>query len=1136
MSRVDREVAVSVADQLRSRARQAGWAADPVKWAHDVLGVHLWSKQREIAESVVHNKRTVVASCHGTGKALAVDTPIPTPDGMVAMGDITPGMEVLGSSGQNVKVVATTGIHVAERYRITFENEAGRYSVVASGDHIWPVLASRDVAMAAVRSGRSGVPVHTGLWHHRAVNLTTHELARRMRDRRRLTVPAAVPAVTPRGPRWESDEWMSGLFAGLGHVDSSGRAALTWRTNDNRKPMPGELFLARAWMTQRGVRTVLSRKRIRATAEWTLSVAGDHAAWSLTDADDRAVVRSAHTGAGDLGWRIVSVRSEGPGPVRCIQVDAPDSLYLCGERMIPTHNSMIASVLSCWWVNTRPVGEAIVVSSAPTYAQVNKILWEEIRRHHTHSRQGPNPMIGRVTQGDEWKADDGQILAFGRKPPSGEQGKHAFQGIHRRYVLVILDECCHDDQTEVMTENGWKLFSELSGSERLLTMDPVTHEARYRLPDRIIDKSYKGKMFLYQAKGADFCVTPDHDMYVHGMNGGARTSWGNVPMEEMATRHNKYMKKVIKWTAPDVPAFTIPAWTGQRKTSPELTVPMDTWLEFLGWYLSEGHIIKGRDGRPVGIGISQRDEKTLEEIHQLCLKLGLPAKKYPNQVHIHSTQIGLHLAQFGTSRLVKDIPRYAQEVSVRQMNILLDSYARGDGYRQRNWQIIYTSSKAMADSLQEMILKTGIPSTVKKRSLVGNMSDFGIHVGTSSVDGYVISRPNGETEIKYMPSNLKEIDYEGRVYCATVSPEHLLFTRRNGYTMWSGNCGIGEELWTGAEAITTNDGCRILAIGNPDDRQTEFGNAFLKPEAAQDWNRISVPAASTPNFTGEPVPGLLNEVLVSKAWCEERLRAWGKDDPRYISKVLARFPEQSKSSLFPPALVAAASEDVPPQSQGMVLRLGVDVARFGTDQNVVVSYLGTTAKVEQTWTGTDTVSSAHMVAEIAERIREEKKCAWVEMRVDAVGLGAGVVDTLNARAALLKEPWFSVYEMLGSASPPVDVGGSVYGYGNARAYWYDQLRQSMRNGRTKIQEDERIRDDLAIVFYKFKAGKLYIISKEEMRKEHGRSPDYADALVYATAPVPDGLPAGSSVSQDPDDAISGFMEGLDDSELMIAPF
>jgi hypothetical protein len=43
---------------------------------------------------------------------------------------------------------------------------------------------------------------------------------------------------------------------------------------------------------------------------------------------------------------------------------------------------------------------------------------------------------------------------------------------------------------------------------------------------------------------------------------------------------------------------------------------------------------------------------------------------------------------------------------------------------------------------------------------------------------------------------------------------------------------------------------------------------------------------------------------------------------------------------------------------------------------------------------------------------------------------------------------------------------------------------------------------------------MFIISKEEMRTKHGRSPDYSDALVYATAPVFGGMATGSLVSED----------------------
>jgi len=44
------------------------YAADPVGWARDILGVHLWSKQREVAESVRDNPRTAVKAGHGVGK------------------------------------------------------------------------------------------------------------------------------------------------------------------------------------------------------------------------------------------------------------------------------------------------------------------------------------------------------------------------------------------------------------------------------------------------------------------------------------------------------------------------------------------------------------------------------------------------------------------------------------------------------------------------------------------------------------------------------------------------------------------------------------------------------------------------------------------------------------------------------------------------------------------------------------------------------------------------------------------------------------------------------------------------------------------------------------------------------------
>lgn len=95
--------------------------------------------------------------------------------------------------------------------------------------------------------------------------------------------------------------------------------------------------------------------------------------------------------------------------------------------------SHTASLVACWWLDTHPPGEAFVVSTAPTFAQVRAILWRYIRRNHK-----AGALAGRVNQ-TEWHIDD-ELVGYGRKPADHDES--AFQGIHARYVLVLIDEAC----------------------------------------------------------------------------------------------------------------------------------------------------------------------------------------------------------------------------------------------------------------------------------------------------------------------------------------------------------------------------------------------------------------------------------------------------------------------------------------------------------------------------------------------------------------------------------------------------------------------------------------------------------------------------------------------------------------------
>lgn len=100
--------------------------------------------------------------------------------------------------------------------------------------------------------------------------------------------------------------------------------------------------------------------------------------------------------------------------------------------------SFTTSNIASWWIDTHPPDETMVISTAPSTRQVSAIMWEEIRKIH---RKAGLP--GEVQRSDRWLIDNIEV-GFGRKPQ--DYDKHAFQGLHRKYLLIIIDEACGVDE------------------------------------------------------------------------------------------------------------------------------------------------------------------------------------------------------------------------------------------------------------------------------------------------------------------------------------------------------------------------------------------------------------------------------------------------------------------------------------------------------------------------------------------------------------------------------------------------------------------------------------------------------------------------------------------------------------------
>ena len=94
-----------------------------------------FSELDQITNGLHPGQMVIVAARPAIGKALALDTPLPTPDGWTTMGEVAVGDRLLGADGHPTTVVAATEVM---RGRPCYEVEFSDGTViVADAEHQW---------------------------------------------------------------------------------------------------------------------------------------------------------------------------------------------------------------------------------------------------------------------------------------------------------------------------------------------------------------------------------------------------------------------------------------------------------------------------------------------------------------------------------------------------------------------------------------------------------------------------------------------------------------------------------------------------------------------------------------------------------------------------------------------------------------------------------------------------------------------------------------------------------------------------------------------------------------------------------------------------------------------------------------
>ncbi|WP_312885463.1 replicative DNA helicase [Streptomyces physcomitrii] len=314
----------------------------------------------------------VIAARPAMGKALALDTPLPTPGGWTTMGAVRPGDLLLDAGGRPTRVVAATEVMTGRPcYEMTFDDGT---TVVADADHQWltDTCSSRRNATGRpeVRTTKELAATLRCLTDDRANHSVTNTAPLDLPEQDLPVAPRALGVWLAGGPGGEADlralQQHAGGPEGRHIPQRYLRGSLAQRRELLRGLLETRSTVARAGSVKftaaektlaedfRELVTSLGH-RCRFTAEAGGGTQGASPTYSVTftPRDEDLAPRREEQGE-DTGERLrrgkakparrylTEVREIESVPVRCVQVDNPEHLYLATRAMVPTHNSTLA--------------------------------------------------------------------------------------------------------------------------------------------------------------------------------------------------------------------------------------------------------------------------------------------------------------------------------------------------------------------------------------------------------------------------------------------------------------------------------------------------------------------------------------------------------------------------------------------------------------------------------------------------------------------------------------------------------------------------------------------------------------------------------------------------------------------------
>lgn len=367
---------------------------------------------------------------------------------------------------------------------------------------------------------------------------------------------------------------------------------------------------------------------------------------------------------------------------------------------------------------------------------------------------------------------------------------------------------CYDSNTQIMTNNGWKYFYELTKDDKVLYMKD-NGKAGFIKPEKFFEYNYEGDVY-----GSDmninFLVTPEHNMY-YRCGSSLERKYKFKKVEDLDRIHDRsmfYITNVNFDFKEDPEKYITISCDRSNGEKQVVSINKTDFYELYGWLVTDGCLYTNKNNHNKII-ITQSKETHKQKLELLLERTELtwtkPTSEKDNNYVLSSKAVFEYLKNLGSlgKSYDKFIPEWMFDTSRENLEKLFESIIKGDGSKTttKNLYCFHTTSKRLMDNFVRLCTllgyRTGKINTETKNR---KRPKYTVYVNNCR-------EQSREKEVK--SHHIFTEHYQGKVYCVQV-PNNLVFVKRNGMGFWCGNSIEDDE-----NMPMTPWGDRVEIIYNP---------------------------------------------------------------------------------------------------------------------------------------------------------------------------------------------------------------------------------------------------------------------------------------------------------------------------------